>query len=257
MITQLASWWRGKSATLPKIDDSLWGEVEAPYGFLQRLTPGERSELRQLALAFIAEKEWSGAQGLEVSLHMQLAIALQACLPILKLGLDWYAGWVGIVVYPGDFVIPRQVMDEDGVMHEYDDPVMGEAWHGGPVLLSWFDDPLDTEGVNVVIHEFAHTLDMKSGDADGLPPLPADMSRKHWIAVMQAAFEDFQRRVDAGEDTAIDPYAAEAPAEFFAVTSEVFFEDPQLLSGEYPGVYELLRQFYGQDPCAGGRPASS
>jgi Mlc titration factor MtfA (ptsG expression regulator) len=85
----------------------------------------------------------SGAarKGLQLTPRIQLTIALQACLPILHLGLDWYAGWVGIVVYPGDFVIPRRMIDEDGVVHEYDDEVMGEAWYGGPVLISWFDMP--------------------------------------------------------------------------------------------------------------------
>jgi len=145
-------------------------------------------------------------------------------------------------------VIPRRVIDEDGVVHEYDDEVMGEAWYGGPVLISWFDQAEDAEGINVVIHEFAHKLDMKSGDADGLPPLHAGMSRRRWIDVMSAAFGDFRRRVDAGEDTPLDPYGAEMPNEFFAVTSEAFFETPELLRSEYPEVYAQLRDFYRQDP---------
>jgi len=250
MIGKLAAFLRARRAPLPEIPGELWEEVEAPFWFLAHLSPQERSDLRRLALAFIAAKEWSGAQGLALTPRIQLAIGLQACLPILKLGLDWYQGWIGIVVYPGDFIIPRQVMDEDGVVHEYDDHVMGEAWHGGPVLLSWFDDPDETAGVNVVIHEFAHKLDMKNGEVDGMPPLHADMSRKRWAEAMGAAFEDFQRRVDGGEETAIDPYAAEAPPEFFAVTSEVFFENPRLLNAEYPEVYEQLRRFYRQDPLS-------
>ena len=250
MIRSLAAWWRGRQAERIEIPSELWEEIEAGLWFLDHLTPAERVELRRLAREFIAAKEWSGAQGLELTPHIQLAIALQACLPILHLGLDWYSGWVGIVVYPGDFIIPRQVVDGAGVVHEYDDQVMGEAWHGGPVLISWFDDPDDTRGVNVVIHEFAHKLDMRSGDADGMPPLHEGMSRRHWAAAMGAAFEDFQRRVDGGEDTLIDPYAAELPSEFFAVTSEVFFEDPLLLRQEYPEVYRQLARFYRQDPAA-------
>lgn len=250
MIRSLAAWWRGRQAERIEIPSGLWEEIEAGLWFLDRLTPAERVELRRLAREFIAAKEWSGAQGLELAPRIQLAIALQACLPILHLGLDWYSGWVGIVVYPGDFIIPRQVVDGAGVVHEYDDQVMGEAWHGGPVLISWFDDPDDTRGVNVVIHEFAHKLDMRSGDADGMPPLHEGMSRRHWATAMGAAFEDFQRRVDGGEDTLIDPYAAELPSEFFAVTSEVFFEDPLLLRQEYPEVYRQLALFYRQDPAA-------
>ena len=249
-MQKLLAWWRQRKADRLDIGESLWHEVEAGLPFLGHLTPDERAHLRQLARRFIAEKQWSGAQGLQLTPRIQLTIALQACLPILYLGLAWYAGWVGIVVYPGDFVIPRQMMDEDGVVHEFDDDVMGEAWYGGPVLISWFDHAEDADGINVVIHEFAHKLDMKSGDADGLPPLHAGMSRRRWIEVMSQAFDDLQQRVDRGEDTPLDPYGAELPAEFFAVASEAFFETPQLLRGEYPDVYEQFKLFYRQDPAS-------
>jgi Mlc titration factor MtfA (ptsG expression regulator) len=185
---------------------------------------------------------------LQLTPDIQLTIALQACLLVLHLGLDWYAGWVGIVIYPGDFVIPRHMMDEDGVVHEFDDDVMGEAWDGGPVLISWFEEREEAAGINVVIHEFAHKLDMKSGEADGTPPMHKGMSRQRWIDVMSTAFAGFQRRVDAGEETLLDPYAAELPTEFFAVASEAFFENPGLLLSEYPDVYEQFRLFYRQDP---------
>jgi Mlc titration factor MtfA (ptsG expression regulator) len=248
MIRKLSEWWRRRQADRLDIPEQLWGEVEAGLPFLGHLSPDERTHLRQLAREFIAEKQWSGAQGLRLTPHIQLAIALQACLPILHLGLDWYAGWVGIVVYPGDFIIPRQMIDADGVVHEFDDEVMGEAWYGGPVLISWFEHPEDADGINVVIHEFAHKLDMKSGDADGMPPLHAGMSKRRWTEAMTAAFNDFQRQVDSGEETRLDPYGAELPTEFFAVASEAFFEKPELLAGEYPRVYDQLRDFYCQNP---------
>jgi Mlc titration factor MtfA (ptsG expression regulator) len=248
MIHKLAVWWRQRQAARLAIPNSLWHDVEARLPFLGHLTNDEQAHLRQLAREFIAEKEWSGAQGLQLTPHIQLAIALQACLPILYLGLDWYAGWVGIVVYPGDFVIARQILDEDGVVHEFDDEVMGEAWFGGPVLISWFEHPEDAAGINVVIHEFTHKLDMKSGEADGAPPLHSGMSRQHWIDVMTKAFRHFQLRAKNGEATLLDPYGAELPSEFFAVTSEAFFETPELLSQEYPDVFEQLREFYCQDP---------
>jgi Mlc titration factor MtfA (ptsG expression regulator) len=248
MIRKLSAWWRRRRGARLDIPDALWPQVEAGLPFLGHLPPDEREHLRELARQFIAEKQWSGAQGLHLTPRIQLAIALQACLPILKLGLDWYAGWVGIVVYPGDFVIPRRMIDEDGVVHEYDDEVMGEAWYGGPVLISWYEHPEDADGINVVIHEFAHKLDMKSGDADGVPPMHSDMSRQSWIEVMSTAFDDFQQRVDAGEETLLDPYGAEWPIEFFAVASEAFFENPDLLKSEYPEVYAQFRLFYRQDP---------
>ncbi|MDP2825350.1 MAG: zinc-dependent peptidase [Sulfuritalea sp.] len=250
MMRKLATWWRQRRADRLDIRESLWHEVEAGLPFLGHLAPDERAHLRQLARQLIAEKQWSGAQGLQLTPRIQLTIALQACLPILHLGLDWYAGWVGIVVYPGDFVIPRRLMDEDGVVHEFDDDAMGEAWYGGPVLISWFDHAEDADGINVAIHEFAHKLDMRSGDADGLPPLHAGMSRQRWIEVMSTAFDDFRQRVDRGEETPLDPYGAELPAEFFAVASEAFFETPELLKGEYPEVYGQFNLFYRQDPAA-------
>jgi Mlc titration factor MtfA (ptsG expression regulator) len=248
MIHKLSAWWRQRQGDRLDISAGLWDEVEAGLPFLGHLTPDERAHLRQLAREFIAEKQWSGAQGLQLTPHIQLAIALQACLPILHLGLDWYAGWVGIVVYPGDFLIPRRMIDEDGVVHEFDDEVMGEAWYGGPVLISWFEQPEDADGINVVIHEFAHKLDMKGGEADGLPPLHAGISRQRWIDIMSKAFNQFQQDVDSGKATALDPYGAELPTEFFAVASEAFFEMPELLNGEYPDVYAQLRDFYCQDP---------
>jgi len=248
MMPTLSAWWRHRRAARLEIPEPLWSELEGGLPFLDHLTPDERRDLRQLAREFIAEKQWSGAQGLQLTPRIQLVIALQACLPILRLGLAWYHGWVGIVVYPGDFVIPRQIVDEDGVVHEFDADVLGEAWYGGPVLVTWFDHAQDAGGVNVVIHEFAHKLDMRSGAADGMPPLHAGMSRQRWIDVMSEAFRDFQQRVDDGEDTPLDPYGAELPAEFFAVASEAFFETPDMLRAEYPDVYEQLKLFYRQDP---------
>ncbi len=232
------------------IPPALWAQVEAGLPFLDCLAQADLSRLREMALLFIAQKEWSGAQGLTLTPDIQLSIALQACLPVLNLGLDSYRGWVGVIVYPGDFVIPRRLMSEDGVVHEFVDNVAGEAWEGGPVLVSWFDRPEEADGMNVVIHEFAHKLDMLNGPPDGLPPLHEGMRRQDWIDAFEPAYEDFCARIDEGEETAIDPYAAEHPAEFFAVTSEVFFEAPRLLQAEYPAVYAQLRLFYRQDPAA-------
>jgi len=239
-----------ETTPIPEVD---WTPAEAGLDFLDRLDPAARERLRVMALTFLQRKEFAGAHGLEVSTAMRLSIALQACLPVLELGLDAYAGWIGIVVYPGDFVIPRSETDDIGVVHEYGEPALGAAMEGGPVLISWFEDRDDYEGANVVIHEFAHKLDMLSGEADGCPPLHGDMSIEEWDAAFGEAYEDFCDRLDAGEETDIDPYAGEAPAEFFAVLSEVFFVDPELLIDEYPAVYEQLRRFYRQDPALRAR----
>lgn len=246
-------WRRARRIEAVTISPALWERAEARLPFLDYLEPALRGRLRELARAFIAEKQFFGAHGFRLTDEIILGIALQACLPVLRIGLDAYRGWVGVVVYPGDFVIPRQEMDETGVVHEYDDEVLGEAWEGGPVLVSWHDEADAPEGVNVVVHEFAHKLDMENGSIDGLPLLPVGMSRREWADAFSAAYERFCAQVDADEETALDPYGSESPAEFFAVASEAFFETPCLLEEDFPQIYAQLRAFYGTDPAEGER----
>lgn len=215
--------------------------------------PTEAAErLEQLARQLLADKTFTGVAGHEVDPAMATVIAAFAALPVLNLGYDCYKGWNEIVVYPAEFVPERDVTDEYGVVHRVRQPLSGEAWAGGPLVLSW-DDVQHSgggEGYNVVIHEFAHKLDMRNGAVDGLPPLPAGMAVADWAAAFEAAYVDFCRRVDRGEETAIDPYASESPAEFFAVLTEAFFEMPDVLADDYPAVYGQLKRFFKQDPLA-------
>jgi Mlc titration factor MtfA (ptsG expression regulator) len=231
-----------------RIDDALWAEVTRGLPFIEKLERSQLERLKQLVLLFLAEKQFAGAHGMEVSDAMRVSIAAQACLPILELGLDWYAGWSGIVVYPGDFRVRRAETDEHGVVHEWDDELAGEAMPGGPVVISWDAAANDPE-INVVIHEFAHKLDMLNGAADGLPPLHPGMGRGAWIAAFEEAFEGFCDALERGKDTWLDPYAAEHPSEFFAVISEAFFEQPAETRRRYPAVYDQLKLFYRQDPA--------
>jgi len=226
----------------------LWSDTIAGLPFLASLSAAEQSELKDLAEAFLAEKEFSTAGNLVLDDRICTAIAAQGCLPILKLGLAAYRDWVGIVVYPDEFVVPRRIEDESGIVHEYDDVLSGEAWEGGPLILSWHDVQLAGDGYNVVIHEFAHKLDMLNGEADGMPALHSGITEAEWETVCAAAYEDFCQRVDAGEETLIDPYASNDPAEFFAVLSESFFEMPDVVAAEYPELYALLGRYYRQDP---------
>ena len=227
------------------IDDALWHRVTRGLRFL----PKDNPKLRELALLFLAEKQFAGAHGLQVTDDMRVAIAAQACLPILELGLDWYAGWHGIVVYPGDFRVRRREVDDDGVVHEWDDDLAGEAMPGGPVVISW-DAAAHDLYINVVIHEFAHKLDMVNGAADGRPPLHPGMDPRAWADAFSEAYEGFCDALERARDTWLDPYAAEHPSEFFAVVSEAFFEHPAETKRRYPDVYEQLRLFYRQDPAA-------
>ena len=243
-----------RRAQAPEIDPALWQATVANLPFLAGLTVDAERRLKSLTEQFLAEKEFSPAGGLTLSDEICISIAVQGCLPILNLGLECYRDWVGIVVYPDEFIIPRVSEDEFGVVHEFDDIASGEAWEGGPLLISWQDAQMAGEGYNVVIHEFAHKLDMQNGEVDGIPRLSAGMSRAEWKAVLMTAYEDFRALVDEaeahGEETLLDPYAAEHPGEFFAVMSEVFFETPDILQEEYPALYAQFSRFYRQDPAA-------
>jgi len=243
--------WRNKRALRNQgLDAALWQRVAASLPFLQGLTAAETQRLQNYAMQFLQQKEMHGARGFVLTDAVRLSIAAQACLPILSLGLEAYRGWVGIVIYPGEFKVRREEMDASGVVHEFDDALSGEAWPGGPVILSWQDVTLGEAGYNVVIHEFAHKLHMSRGDMDDFPLPHADMDRERWLETWDRAYDDFCAEVDRGVDTVIDPYASEQPAEFFAVLSEAFFTLPREVSSNYPQLYRQLALFYRQDPAA-------
>ena len=227
-----------------------WQSAVAELPLLHGLDADERKRLRELATLFLYRKQVMAAEGYRLSEKVRLKIAAQACLPVLNLGLECYSGWVSVIVYPDEFVPGREYTDEAGVVHIDRLPMIGESWQRGPVILSAADveHAGAVDGVNVVIHEFVHKLDMLNGYADGFPPLHRGMSAAAWTQAFTQAYEDFCRQVDSGAVTAIDPYAAENPAEFFAVISEVFFEKPHVLLAEYPQVYRQLADFYRQDP---------
>jgi Mlc titration factor MtfA (ptsG expression regulator) len=224
-------------------------EVPIAWGF----TPDEEAALHDLVVIFLQEKAIHGAGHFEPTWTMRLAIAIQACVPILHLGLGYYDGWVEMLVYPGRFRVPREHHDEAGVVHREVAVLCGEAWHQGPVILSWQDVERDLRnpglGRNVVVHELAHKMDMLDGSVNGLPPLHRNMALAAWTEALASAYENLCAGVE-GEDTAIDPYAATDPGEFFAVVTETFFDAPDLLAQSYPAVYRQLSQFFRQDPMS-------
>jgi Mlc titration factor MtfA (ptsG expression regulator) len=247
---RLRRWWRQRIIQRTPWDEALWEKTLAGLPFMRGLAADERGRLREAVILFLHDKSIRGAAGLQIDDGMRLMIAAQACILVLNLDIDFFRGWVEVIVYPDEFIPTIEYTDDAGIVHVEREARAGEAWLHGPVILSWADVAPATEGVNVVIHEFAHKLDMLNGDANGFPPLHAGMDRRSWAAAFTAAYADFCRRVDADEEVAIDPYAAESPAEFFAVVSEAFFDLPQAVLDAYPQVYAQLKDFYRQDPVA-------
>lgn len=271
-------WLKGRGARAAQVDEvrarvptELWEQVLDAFPFLYPLTEAQQASLLDRAAWVLASKTMNGAGGLELTDFMRLCIATQAALPILELPPELYEGWDEIIVYPGGFSIPRQREDEDGVVHEYEEDAAGEAWDGGPVLISWEDARLAAGGYNVVIHEFAHKLDLLTGAADGIPSLAGrrDIDGRAWRRVLEDSLEKFTQALEAveaaippdvdpeGPDAEewygrlpLDPYAATDEAEFFAVSSESFFADPAPLADAMPDWYALLRAYYRQDPLA-------
>ncbi len=253
MFSFIKDWRRRRIIKQSSVTPAQWEAAYALLPLLARLSAQERRDLQDLTILFLHEKSFSTTHGLNLTQAMVLIIALQACLPILRLGLDWYEGWSEIIVYPAGFAPQRTVVDEYGVAHRSQHALSGEAWHRGPIVLSWHDAQHAgaVDGDNVVIHEFAHKLDMQNGVANGFPPLHRSMDAAKWVNAFSTAFADFQGLVNAGAPTRINAYAATAPAEFFAVVSETFFETPEVVKTTYPAVYENLTQFYRQDPLTG------
>ncbi|KGE02767.1 Inner membrane protein [Pseudohaliea rubra DSM 19751] len=248
---------RAKRARLlrrTRIGYSTWHDACRRLPVLGYLDREQRPRLRRLAGLFLAEKTMVGAGDQALDEHLCTAIAAQACLPILELGLEAYGGWRTVIVYPDTFLVDHREVDDAGVLHESRQELAGEAWEQGPVILSWGDIARagpggDLDG-GIIIHEVAHKLDMLSGGPNGMPPLHRGMDPAAWTEAFSAAYEALRDAVAAGEATAIDPYAAESPGEFFAVLSEAFFETPARLQASFPRVYAQLALFYRQDPAA-------
>ncbi len=215
------------------------------------LTAVERAHLRELTTLFLHRKTFNGVQGLTVTTEIAVTVAAIACLLVLKLDLDYYDGWVEVVLYPAAFRVEREHIDQVGLVSHEAQALSGESWSHGAVILSWDDVASDLgcpqAGHNVVVHEFAHKLDMLNGSANGMPALHRDMEWQQWTAAFSGAFADLQQRLHHHHKPAIDAYGATNPAEFFAVVSEYFFTNPQRLYDHYPEVYSQLVRFYRQE----------
>lgn len=253
------NWRMARALQRRAIADDLWKRTLGRYKFLRRTDPAAEAQLRRLTSLFLDRKEFTAVGQQRLSNDVVVAIAAQACLPILRLGLDRYDDFVGIVVHSDAVVARREVSDEDGIVHQYEEVLSGEAVQGGPVMLSWRDvraaGPGALQGYNVVIHEFAHVLDLANGMANGTPVLPPSLPVKLWQETLAEDYTAFVARVQAQQDTALDPYGAVSIDEFFAVASESFFVAPLRMREEHTALYAMFTRFYRQDPAAEGRLA--
>lgn len=235
------------------IDPELWRTTRQRLPWLARLDDARDARLQALAARFLQRKTITPVGGLVLQPGDHVLLAALCCLPLIEFGEQGLHGWSQLLVYPGPFRAHRSHLDAAGVMHEWEDDLIGEAWEQGPLVLSWSDVQADIDephaGFCVAVHEMAHKLDALDGLLDGTPPLPRDWQRA-WAADFQRAYDTFAARVDAGHETALDPYAAEAPEEFFAVCSEYHFSAPTLLQAEMPQVAAHLERLYGVSPMA-------
>lgn len=272
MWNTLTAWWHRWGAA-PQIPEDLWRATLQTHAFLLQLTPSELTQLRALCALFLQRKQFTGAHGLAITDAMALSVAAQACVLLIHWGtpaqaLRWYDDFVSIVLHPADMRAQRSAVDAAGVVHHYQETLMGEAMERGPVTLSWA--AIDPEAqaqrgasTNVVIHEFAHKLDMGNGGANGCPPLPAGFMGLHsarqaqqlWASTWQAAYQDFCEALAAhtrfGQAAPwLDPYAATDPAEFFAVACEAYWVAPQAFAQALPTLLPLLDALF-QRPARG------
>jgi Mlc titration factor MtfA (ptsG expression regulator) len=250
LFDKIRNWRIRRIVARHPIAESLWQKALQRCALARRMGASDQAALRVLATLFLERKSLELTKELHLEDADLVLLATHACVPILKLGLDWYDGWHSIIVYPDAFIPRRKRVDSAGVVHENNSVLAGEAWGRGPVILSWANvlNIGQESGRNVVIHEMAHKLDMLNGDANGFPPLHKRMDRREWSKVFSSAWDRLKEDQRSGVELALDPYALESPAEFFAVASEQFFEAPANLQQRLPEVYRQLAQFYRQHP---------
>lgn len=246
----LQGWFGGGRREV--LDETLWRDASEGLPWLSSLEPARIERLRALSAKFLRDKTISPIGDLHLDDRDRVRLAALCCLPLIEFGAEGLHGWSELIVYPEAFRVRREHVDDDEVQHEWEDELIGEAWGAGPLILSWADVRADIaspwDGLCLPVHEMAHKLDALDGEMDGTPPLPREWQRE-WARDFEREYAAFVAKVDRDEDTAIDPYAAESPEEFFAVCSEYHFGAPDLLSETLPAVAPHLRRFYGASPA--------
>ncbi|NQD35733.1 zinc-dependent peptidase [Permianibacter sp. IMCC34836] len=243
--------WRHYQLKRHALADADWQHACAHLPLVTAMPDAAQQQLRELSTLFLAQKAVLPADGFALSTAQQIEIAIWACLPVRQIGLAVYASFHAVIVYPDEFLAPREEIDEAGVVHTGHEQVSGESWDAGPILLSWADVEAARipDGYNVVIHECVHKLDLTDGDMNGVPTLLGrGIAPSEWQQVMRAAWQTVGQEEKLLGYTSVDDYALESPAEFFAVLSEHFFTAPAELQADLPAAYALLERYYDQRP---------
>ncbi len=248
---------RRRAKLLAKPFPKAWDEIiRASVAHDRHLTRQQQQKLRQLVQIFVPEKNWEGCGGLVLTDEMKVTIAAQACLMVVGMKQDLlFEHVLSILVYPTSYVARGTRISRAGLVIEGGEARLGEAWWQGPVILSWADVKSgvtqETPGHNLVLHEFAHQLDMMNGrSCDGVPLMQSTEQLERWVRVLGTEFEQLVERCSRSHHGFIDCYGATNPAEFFAVITEAFFEQPHALSVHHHDAYDVLREFYQLDPAA-------
>ncbi|WP_026329743.1 M90 family metallopeptidase [Thiomicrorhabdus arctica] len=242
-----------------KIPLKLWHRSCAQMPLLSRYSGREKMQLRLLASQVLWDKRIIPVKDFELTDEMRVMIAAQVALMLFGLAepetepnLSWIHNWNQILVYPAPFHNGRDtVFNALGQIQSLAGFESGETHYQGGIIIDWEDDqphPLRKHANQVLLHEMAHKLDMLDGDTNGHPPLHSNMSHQAWYEAFETAFDTLNRQLQHGKFTAFNPYAATNPAEFFAVSTEYFFESPNVLNRLFPKVYQQLTLFYRQDP---------
>ncbi len=221
--------------------------------YLEVLTDDERRRLEARIQVFLDEKHFEGCGGLALTEAIRVVIAAYACLPLINRETDYYPNVVSVLVYPDTFLAPDEGAQPDGTVLAEPDPRDGESWDWGTVIIAWerFLARYEAAGPNnLILHEFAHQLDLENGEVDGAPLLEDADQYDEWARVCRREYERLTAAAEGNEPTLLDPYGAEEPGEFFAVLVETFFEAPVALREAHPSLYRIMSKYLRQDPAA-------
>lgn len=244
--------YRLKKALAAPFPEDWIAIVERNIAVYKNLPTPLRLQLRQLIKQFLHQKHFSGAGGLEISDEIRVTIAAEACMLLVNRKTGVYPALRYIIVYPTAFVVERSEGGMDGIVSEGRKNLLGESWSNGKVILAW-DNVLQgsmnfVDGQNVVLHEFAHQLDSESGSTNGAPILAGANCLRTWASTLSGEFEELQKDAWKGKRSLIDHYGATNPAEFFAVSTETFFEKPEQMAKYHAELFEVLKCYYRIDP---------